>query len=205
MANDIRNEIYVNGNELIKEFEVELEIRMAELIKGGMGIEGTDMATLLFFGKKMIDLDVEAETGTKWFWFSQDSPFTRLENMMEFRSAWGPCYKFSAYLAEKLSQLDPKVVVTHEWYDQDDKAHMGEAKFWCEKGKVLFQEGYCDSDLLVAEIGAFDSILQDEDEYEYMLDDGEIDAESKVVFVSDCEKIVRDSLGKCKPAPYTSR
>jgi len=202
MANEIRNVIYVSGNGSISQFEYELERRMGELVSGGMGVKGTDIATLLFFGKKMADLNVEAATGTKWFWFSQDTPFTKMENMMEFCSAWGPCFRFSAYLAEKLSQYDPEVVVTHEWEDIDDKTHMGEAKFWCEKGKVIFQEGYCDSDVLVAEKGDFDEIFEDEDEYAYMLDDGEIDDKTKVVFVSDCEKIVRDSFGKFKPVPF---
>jgi hypothetical protein len=87
MANDIDNCIYISGNEAISQFEAELEKRMAELVQSGLGIEGTDMATLLFFGKKMADMYIEEETGTKWFWFSQDYPFTSKDNMMEFRSA----------------------------------------------------------------------------------------------------------------------
>ena len=79
---------------------------------------------------------------------------------------------------------------------------MGEFKFIFKKGKVLFKEGYCDGEILTREKGQFDYIVEDEEEYENLLEDGEIDPETKVVYVSDCEKIVRESFEKDKFKAY---
>lgn len=171
MANDISNIISVLGTNAAHDVFDEVLKRINDFPDEKKTSCWSEVIPEIFFGVSVDAFDFDEMCGSKWV-YPKDMEFLPGYSLV-LMSAWGPVIKLAEWIALHLAKVDPLVVVSLEWIDEDNRSTRGEILSLLIKGKVVSFEAFLSDNDLEQKFGTTCEYCDDEKEAESRKKNGE--------------------------------